>query len=90
MDPDAHVAVDEKCDAAKQREALLVEAIAAMTADAVINVTDLQPRAMAYRTGITGPKQPWSGEGAFTWNSWECCRTPRRRRRCREARVEAF
>ena len=56
---------------AKEREALLVESIRAMTADAVINVTDLQPRAMVYRTGLVGPRQPWSGEGAFTWNSWE-------------------
>jgi peptide/nickel transport system substrate-binding protein len=55
----------------KQRESLLVEAIRAMTADAVINVTNLQPRAIAYRAGLAGPRHPWSGEGAFTWNAWE-------------------
>jgi peptide/nickel transport system substrate-binding protein len=55
----------------KAREALLVDALRAMTADAVVNVTDLQPRAIAHRAGLVGPRPPWSGEGAFTWNAWE-------------------
>lgn len=51
--------------------ALLVEALKAMTADAVVTVTHLQPRAVAYRRGLTGPKETWVGESALIWNSWE-------------------
>jgi hypothetical protein len=55
----------------KEREGILVEALKAMTADAVITPTHLQTRAMAYRAGLSGPKQPWVGESALIWNSWE-------------------
>jgi peptide/nickel transport system substrate-binding protein len=55
----------------KERERLLVESLKAMTADAVVNPTHLQPRAMAYRAGLVGPKEPWVGESALIWNAWE-------------------
>ena len=55
----------------REREPLLVEALKAMTADAVVTVTHLQPRAMAYRKGLVGPKETWVGESALIWNSWE-------------------
>jgi peptide/nickel transport system substrate-binding protein len=54
----------------KEREALIVEALRAMTADAGVNVTNLQPKPMAYRAGLAGPRQPWS-EDAIAWNAWE-------------------
>ncbi len=55
----------------KEREGILVEALRAMTADAAVTPTHLQPQAMAYRAGLTGPKQPWVGESAQIWNPWE-------------------
>lgn len=54
-----------------QREGILVEALRAMTADAVVNVTHIEPAPIAYRAGIVGPRQPWSETGAFVWNVWE-------------------
>jgi ABC-type transport system substrate-binding protein len=56
---------------AKEREPLLVTALTAMASDAMINPTHLQPRSMAYRNGLTGPKEPWVGESALIWNPWE-------------------
>jgi ABC-type oligopeptide transport system substrate-binding subunit len=56
---------------AREREALLVQALTAMTADAVVNPTHLQPRAMAFREGLVGPRQPWQEEYALIWNAWE-------------------
>jgi len=53
------------------REALIVEALSAMTADAIINPLHYRPRAMAYRAGLVGPQQPWVGEAALIWNFWE-------------------
>jgi peptide/nickel transport system substrate-binding protein len=55
----------------KDREPLLVAALSAMASDAVVNPTHLQPRSMAYRNGLTGPKEPWVGESALVWNVWE-------------------
>jgi peptide/nickel transport system substrate-binding protein len=55
----------------REREPLLVEALIAMTTDAVVNPTHLQPRSMAYRAGLVGPKEPWVGESALIWNPWE-------------------
>jgi peptide/nickel transport system substrate-binding protein len=54
----------------KDREALIVEALRAFTADAAVNVTNLQPKPIAYRAGLAGPRQPWS-EDAMLWNTWE-------------------
>jgi ABC-type transport system substrate-binding protein len=54
-----------------KREALLVQALTAMAADAVVNPTHLQPRAMAFQQGLTGPRQPWQEEYALIWNAWE-------------------
>jgi peptide/nickel transport system substrate-binding protein len=56
---------------AKEREALLVEALKVMTADAAVTPTHLQPQAMAYRAGLIGPKEPWVGESAQIWSPWE-------------------
>lgn len=55
----------------RDREPLLVEALKAMTADAVVTITHLQPRAVAYRAGLSGPKETWVGESALIWNIWE-------------------
>lgn len=55
----------------KEREPVLVEALKAMTTDAVVNPTHLQPRSMVYRAGLMGPKEPWVGESALIWNPWE-------------------
>ena len=55
----------------REREPLLVEALKAMTADAIVTVTHLQPRPMAYRAGLTGPRETWVGESALVWNIWE-------------------
>ncbi len=55
----------------RDREPLLVAAIVAMTNDAIVTPTHLQPRAVAYRNGITGPKETWVGESALIWNVWE-------------------
>jgi peptide/nickel transport system substrate-binding protein len=55
----------------KEREPLLVEAIKVMTEDAVVNPIILQPRAVAYRNGLAGPREPWVDEGAIVWNIWE-------------------
>ncbi len=56
---------------AKEREPLLVEALKVMTEDAVVTPIILQPRAVAYRNGLTGPREPWVDEGAIVWNIWE-------------------
>jgi len=56
---------------ARARETLIVEALGAMTTDAIINPLHYRPRAMAYRMGLVGPQQPWVGEAALIWNSWE-------------------
>ena len=56
---------------AKEREAILVEALRAMAADAFVNVTHLEPAPVVYRAGLAGPRQPWSEVGAFVWNVWE-------------------
>jgi hypothetical protein len=42
-----------------------------MTADAAVTPTHLQPRPLAYRNGLTGPKESPDGGGAFLWNVWE-------------------
>jgi peptide/nickel transport system substrate-binding protein len=55
----------------KQREGYFVEALKAMTADAVVTPTHLQPRPLAYRRGLVGPKESPDGGGAFLWNIWE-------------------
>jgi peptide/nickel transport system substrate-binding protein len=55
----------------KEREAILVEALRVMTEDAFVNVTHVEPAPVAYRTGLSGPRQPWSEVGAFVWNIWE-------------------
>ncbi len=55
----------------RAREALIVEALGAMTADAVVDPLHYRPRAMAYRHGLVGPQQPWIGEAALIWNSWQ-------------------
>jgi len=55
----------------REREGLLVDVLKAMTADAVVTITHLQPRPMAYRAGLVGPKETWIGESALIWNSWE-------------------
>ncbi len=55
----------------KEREPLLVEALKVMTEDAVVTPIILQPRAVAYRNGLTGPREPWVDEGAIVWNIWE-------------------
>jgi peptide/nickel transport system substrate-binding protein len=55
----------------RQREALFVEALKAMTADAVVNPTHFQPKAIVYRRGIVGPTQTWVGEAAIIWNIWD-------------------
>jgi hypothetical protein len=56
---------------ARERESILVEALTAMSVDAVVNTIHLQPRAMAYRSGLVGPQETWVGEGALIWNAWE-------------------
>jgi peptide/nickel transport system substrate-binding protein len=55
----------------KQSEAVLIEALQVMTADAAVTPTHLQPQAMAYRAGLTGSIPPWVGESAQIWNAWE-------------------
>jgi peptide/nickel transport system substrate-binding protein len=55
----------------REREPLLVEGIRLMTEDAVVTPTHLQPRAVAYRHGLTGPREPWVDERAIIWNIWE-------------------
>jgi peptide/nickel transport system substrate-binding protein len=55
----------------REREAYLIEALRAMTADAVVTPTHLQPRAIAVRTGLFGAVHPWVGEPSPVWNSWE-------------------
>jgi ABC-type transport system substrate-binding protein len=55
----------------KEREPLLVEALRAMTEDTVVTPTHLQPRALAYRRSLTGPREPWVDQGAILWNIWE-------------------
>ena len=54
-----------------EREALLVEALRTMTADALVNVTHLEPAPVVYRAGFAGPRQFGSESGAFVWNVWE-------------------
>jgi peptide/nickel transport system substrate-binding protein len=55
----------------KEREGHLIDGLKAMTADAVVNPTHLQPRAVAFRTGLSGAVHPWVGEASPVWNSWE-------------------
>jgi peptide/nickel transport system substrate-binding protein len=55
----------------REREPLLVEGIKLMTEDAVVTPTHLQPRAVAYRHGLTGPREPWVDERSIIWNIWE-------------------
>jgi len=52
----------------KEREAILVETLTAMSADAVVNPIHFQPRAVAYRSGLIGPQQSWVAEAALIWN----------------------
>jgi ABC-type transport system substrate-binding protein len=54
-----------------EREAILVEALRAMTSDAAVNVTHVEPAPMVYRAELTGPRESWSEQGGFTWNAWE-------------------
>jgi peptide/nickel transport system substrate-binding protein len=56
---------------AKEREPLLVEGLKVMTEDAVVTPVFLQPRAVAYRQGLAGLREPWVDEGALMWNIWE-------------------
>jgi peptide/nickel transport system substrate-binding protein len=56
---------------AKEREPLFVEVFKAMTADAVVTPTHLQPRAFAYAADLIGPKESSQNAGALVWNSWE-------------------
>ena len=39
--------------------------------DAVLAITHLQPRPMAYAAGLSGPKETWVGDSAMIWNPWE-------------------
>jgi peptide/nickel transport system substrate-binding protein len=55
----------------KERDPLIVAALKAMTDDAVVTPTHLQPRVMAYRKGLTGPREPWADDRAMIWNIWE-------------------
>jgi peptide/nickel transport system substrate-binding protein len=55
----------------KQREPLLVEALRIMTEDAVVTPIHLQPRAVAYRAGLSGPREPWVDDNSILWNIWE-------------------
>jgi peptide/nickel transport system substrate-binding protein len=55
----------------KARESLFVETFKAMTADAVVTPTHLQPRAMAYRTDLVGPRENYQNAGALVWNIWD-------------------
>jgi ABC-type transport system substrate-binding protein len=55
----------------QQREGFFVEALKAMNQDAVVQPTHLQPRPLAYRRGLVGPKESPDGGGAFLWNVWE-------------------
>ncbi len=54
-----------------KREPLLVEALKLMTADAAVTPTHMQPEAVAYRAGLTGPRQPSAEQGGELWNAWE-------------------
>jgi peptide/nickel transport system substrate-binding protein len=56
---------------ATEREGILADALRVMTTDAAVNPTHLQPQAMAYRSGLVGPRQPWVNESAQIWNPWE-------------------
>jgi peptide/nickel transport system substrate-binding protein len=56
---------------AREREGYFVEAIKAMTADAVVDPTHLQPKPVAYRRGIVGPLEHAVGENGYVWNVWE-------------------
>ena len=56
---------------AREREPVLVEALKVMTEDAVVTPVHLQPRAVAYRKGLTGPREPWVDDNAIMWNIWE-------------------
>jgi peptide/nickel transport system substrate-binding protein len=55
----------------KQREPLLIEALKTMTADAVVVPTHLQPRAMARRSDLVGPRDNSGNGGALVWNIWD-------------------
>jgi peptide/nickel transport system substrate-binding protein len=56
---------------ARDREPLYVEVFRAMTADAVVTPTHLQPRAFAYTADLIGPRESSQNAGALVWNSWE-------------------
>jgi peptide/nickel transport system substrate-binding protein len=55
----------------RQREPILVEALKIMTADAAVTPTHMQPEAVAYRAGLTGPRQPAAEQSGQMWNPWE-------------------
>ena len=55
----------------RQREPILVDALKVMTDDAVVNPIILQPKSMAYRNGLVGPRETWVDEKALIWNIWE-------------------
>jgi peptide/nickel transport system substrate-binding protein len=55
----------------KAREPLFAEVFRAMTGDAIVTPTHLQPRAMAYRGGFVGPKENYQNAGALVWNIWD-------------------
>jgi ABC-type transport system substrate-binding protein len=54
-----------------ERGRLLVEALKIMTEDAVVIPVLLEPRALAYRRGLAGPREPWVEASATLWNVWE-------------------
>jgi peptide/nickel transport system substrate-binding protein len=54
-----------------ERESLYVEVFKAWTDDAVLAITHLQPRPMAFARGLRGPKETWVGDSAMIWNPWE-------------------
>jgi peptide/nickel transport system substrate-binding protein len=56
---------------ARQREPLFVEALKAMTADAVVTPTHLQPRVMAHKSDLVGMRDNSQNGGALVWNIWE-------------------
>jgi len=53
----------------REREPLLIDAMKVMAEDAVVVPTHLQPRVMAYPTGITGVKHPQTG--VYIMSPWE-------------------
>jgi peptide/nickel transport system substrate-binding protein len=55
--------------ALREREPLLVEAMKVMTEDAAVVPTHLQPRVIAYPSGMTGVKPPQTG--TYIMSPWE-------------------